>query len=223
MLENERVMHMDLINHEYIDTYINQLPSFVQDAVLAEMQTVAKEQGFSVIRDGTAALITTLLTVKQPRKILEIGTSIGYSTVVMSRAVKLANIKTIEYDDDTMQKAKAFIQRAVPNHSIEFICGDAGEVLHYMDDQFDVIYLDGPKAQYISYLPDCIRLLNKDGMLLCDDVLFYGMVANDDLIIKRRRTIVKRLREFNHAICTTEQLTSTILPIGNGFSVSIRR
>lgn len=214
---------MDLINQDYIDSYINQLPSFVQDKTLAEMQMLAKEQGFSVIRDGTASLITTLLVAKQPQKILEIGTSIGYSTVIMSRAAKGATIRTIEYDVDTMQKAKTFVERAVPNHHVEFICADAGDVLHYMDDAFDVIYLDGPKAQYISYLSDCIRLLKKGGMLLCDDVLFYGMVASDDLIIKRRRTIVKRLREFNHAICTSKELSSTVLPIGNGFSVSIRR
>ncbi len=214
---------MDLINQAYVSQYIDQLPSFGRDSLLSEMKLVAENAGYSVLRDGTAALITTLVSSLQPKRILEIGTSIGYSTVVLHRAAPQASIRTIEIDRRVSDMAHAYVKRAGYDQDVEFICGDAEEVLHYMEDSFDLIYMDGPKAQYLTYLSDCIRMMRPGAMMLCDDVLFYGMVPSDELLIKRQRTIVKRLREFIQEICMSKQLISSVIPIGNGLSVSIRR
>lgn len=86
-----------------------------------------------------------------------------------------------------------------------------------------MIFLDGPKGQYLLYLPDCIRLLNRGGLLVCDDVLFYGMVARDSLVRRRKITIVKRMRKFLNTISNHPMLDTTIVPIGDGISVSIKK
>ncbi len=132
-------------------------------------------------------------------------------------------LTTVEADEDIMETARTNFKRQGVLNQVTLIKGDGGEVLHYLEDTFDMIFLDGPKGQYLLYLPDCIRLLNRGGLLVCDDVLFYGMVARDSLVRRRKITIVKRMRKFLNTISNHPMLDTTIVPIGDGISVSIKK
>jgi len=101
--------------------------------------------------------------------------------------------------------------------------GDALEVLECLDNTYDMVFLDAAKGQYMEFLPHCLRMLKKGGVLISDNVLYKGMVTTDDLVVRRKKTIVKRMRHFLDHICNTPQLDSCILPIGDGVAISYKR
>jgi predicted O-methyltransferase YrrM len=215
---------MDLINRGYIDEYLTGLAHYPETPVMKEMRETAKKLELPVLRPAAAAFLNVLVQLRKPSSILEIGTSIGYSGLVMLNAMGPAgHLTTAEIDEDILQTARENFDRHGVSERVTLIGGDGGDVLHYMEDTFDMIFLDGPKAQYLLYLPDCIRLLSPGGLLVCDDVLFYGMVAKDELVLRRKITIVKRMRKFLNAISNHPQLDTTIVPIGDGISVSIKK
>lgn len=215
---------MDLINRGYIDEYLTSLASNPNSEVMKEMILTAHQHKIPIIRPAAAALLNVLVKTQKPRTALEVGTSIGYSSLVILNAMEPSGrLITVEMDEDRLEAARENFMREGVLERITLIGGDAGEVLHHLEDKFDIIFLDGPKAQYINYLPDCIRLLNVRGLLICDDVLFYGMVATDKLVRRRQITIVKRMRRFLNTITNHPQLDTTIIPIGDGLSVSIKK
>jgi predicted O-methyltransferase YrrM len=215
---------MDLINRDYIDKYLAALSRCPETPVMKEMRETARQQELPILRPAAAAFLNVLVQLRQPASILEIGTSIGYSGLVMLNAMGPdGHLTTVEMDEDILQRARENFDRQGVSEQVTLIGGDGGDVLHYLEDRFDIIFLDGPKGQYLLYLPDCIRLLNPGGLLICDDVLFYGMVAADELVLRRKITIVKRMRKFLNAISNHPQLDTTIVPIGDGISVSIKK
>ncbi len=215
---------MNLINRDYIDEYLTGLAHYPETPVMKDMLKTAQKEQLPVIRPAAAAFLNVLVQMKKPESILEIGTSIGYSGIVMLNAMGPdGRLTTVEADEDIMETARTNFKRQGVLNQVTLIKGDGGEVLHYLEDTFDMIFLDGPKGQYLLYLPDCIRLLNRGGLLVCDDVLFYGMVARDSLVRRRKITIVKRMRKFLNTISNHPMLDTTIVPIGDGISVSIKK
>jgi predicted O-methyltransferase YrrM len=215
---------MNLINQEYIDIFINSLSSYPESPNMKQMRRKAENEGIPVLRPGAAALINVLAAVKKPKTALEIGTSIGYSSLVILNSMpEGSRLYTVEMDEGRyLEAAENFRQEGVYDR-ISMFLGDAAEILHHMEDRFDFIFLDGPKAQYFNYLTDCVRLLNPGGLLVCDDVLFYGMVARRELINPRKITIVKRLKKFLKAVAAHPELDTAIIPMGDGMSVSCKR
>lgn len=215
---------MDRINNEYMVNYLELLNSYSNDEFMNELKSRATDMGLPILRNAVANFLDIIVRLSSARSILEIGTSIGYSTIVLLRAMEgLGRIVTIEIDEEILELAKQNFKAAGVLEMVTPLLGDAGEILHYMEGQYDIIFMDGPKAQYLYYLQDCLRLLKPGGLLICDDVLFYGMVADDKLINKRKITIVKRLREFLEVITNHPQLRTTIIPIGEGLSLSYKR
>ena len=215
---------MDLINRGYIDEFLTGIARCPETAVMKEMREVARRRELPVLRPAAAAFLNVLIQIRRPKVILEVGTSIGYSGMVMLNAMgPSGHLTTVEMEEDLLEAARGNFARQGVSERVTLIGGDAGDVLHYLEDPFDVIFLDGPKAQYLLYLPDCVRLLNSGGLLVCDDVLFYGMVARDTLVRRRKITIVKRMRKFLNAISSHPRLDTTIVPIGDGISVSVKK
>lgn len=212
-----------MICFDYINEYIKNTIK-EEDGILLELRKFAALNGIPIMRRETAKLLLVLGLAIKPRKVLEAGTAIGYSSILLAETLRDGGIiDTIENDYKMLETARYNIRKTGCQDKINSIAGDTAEVLRCLDKKYDFILLDAAKGQYIELLPDCIRLLNPGGLLVSDNVLFKGMVANDKLVIRRKKTIVKNLREYLNTICTNPALETSILPVGDGVAVSVLR
>ena len=207
------------ISYDYITDYIcKTLPE--STGLLREMEIYAKEHYVPIIQKETMHFLRFVMSVLRPEKILEIGTAIGYSSLIFSEYLKDGGkIITVELDSDTASIARENFKKA-KNESIKLIVGDGGDVLLNTNEQFDVVFLDANKSLYLHSLPDIKRILKKGGVLIADNVLYKGMVASSELETFRKKTLVKNLRDFLYEISNDGCFTTSILPIGDGISVS---
>ncbi|CDZ74928.1 O-methyltransferase family protein [Peptoniphilus sp. ING2-D1G] len=213
---------MTNINYEYIEDYIRNLID-CDDEKLIEMRNFADENFIPIIEKESEEFVKFLISMHKPEKILELGTAIGYSAIIMAKTsenIKL--LRTIEIKDSMVNVAKKNVETYGLGNIIEIIKGDAYEYLKTEKENFDFIFIDAAKGQYEKYFDVCIGLLNKNGIILCDNVLFRGMIANQNLVKRRKITIVKRLRKFLKRIKSDKNYISTIIPIGDGM-ILIRR
>jgi len=210
------------INEEYIEDYIRSLvPS--NDSNLVYMEEYAKENHIPIVEPEVAQFLKVLLKIKKPKNILEIGTAIGYSAIVMADStLNETKITTIERRRDLIEIALKNIKSTNYLDRINIIEGEAEEVLQRLDGRYDFIFLDAAKGQYLEFFNHCTKLLEPEGIIVSDNVLFKGMVATDKLVIRRKKTIVKRLRKFLQYINEIKGYTSTIIPIGDGVAISYR-
>jgi predicted O-methyltransferase YrrM len=215
---------MNLINKDYIEKFLSELVRLPETSTMLEIRHLAEKEGYPILRPSTAAFLNVLIGLKKPVSALEIGTSIGYSGSLILQAMgPEGRLITVDSDEDILETARKYFEKQGVANRVTLIAGDGGDVLHHLEDSFDFIFLDGPKAQYLLYLPDCIRLLRNGGVLVCDDVLFYGMVAKDELVRKRKITIVKRMRKFLRSLVENPAFDTTIVPIGDGISISVKK
>lgn len=185
----------------------------------------ALEESYApIVQKSTEQLIVTLLKLIKPQRVLEVGTAVGYSAILM--ADNLPDDSTIV----TIERYKKHADIAVDNvfasgyeKKIKVIEGEAAEVLHWLDGQFDFIFLDAAKGQYIEFLPDIMRLLKSGGVLLSDNILYHGMVEDEEKVERRKITIVKRLHMYLEEIMSNEKLTTSIIPIGDGVALSVKK
>lgn len=212
----------DAIVYPYITEYLrNETPE--HDGFLKELEEYAKENSVPIVQPETAQLLSVLCAIKRPLRILEVGCAIGYSSILMSEFLeKGGTITTLEWDADTAEIARENIKKAGLCDVINVICNDAKEVIPTLSAEYDIIFLDGPKAHYIYMLNDCIRLLKKGGLLIADNVLYKGMTADDEHVIRRKITIVKRLRRFISAQMQRNELKTVLLPLGDGVTVAVK-
>ena len=178
-----------------------------------------------IIRPEVADFIRVQLSLIQPSTILEIGTAVGYSSILMSDYLKEGGkITTLERFEYMLDKARENISKAQLEDKIEIIEGDAAETLLTLPDEYyDVVFMDCAKGQYINFLPECIRVLKPGGLLITDNVLHKGSVAKSRYLIERRqRTTHSRLREFLWEIMHSDQLISSVMPIGDGLALSYK-
>ncbi|MBZ4669282.1 MAG: putative O-methyltransferase [Defluviitaleaceae bacterium] len=211
---------MSEINYDYINTFIrDMIPE--KEGILGEIEREAMVSDLPIIQKEVASLISVLLSIKKPKKILEIGTAVGYSSILMSNYLQpQGEIITIERYDIMQRAAKENFKKANLENIITMIEKDAEEVLPTLEGPFDVIFMDAAKGQYNTFLPHCIRLLKDDGLLIADNVLHKGMIARLRYDVPRRqRTIHKRMRNFLWEIMHNPQLDSCILPMGDGVAL----
>ena len=167
--------------------------------------------------------LEVLINIKKPKKILELGTAIGYSAILMEKASQgESSITTIERDKAMVDLATKNIEKSGYKEKIKIVEGDCLEVLSEIDEKFDLIFMDAGKGHYNHFFPECLRLLEDDVIIIGDNVLFRGMVASDHLVKRRKITIVKRMREFLNMVSQDEFLTS-IIPMGDGLALITRR
>ena len=213
-----------MIVDERITSYIHSLISD-EEGVIGEIEQNALQEEVPIIRKETKEWIKTMLLIKKPLRVLEVGTAVGFSAIYMSRFLpEEGHITTIENWEPRIQKAKENFAKAGVADKITLLEGDAAEILKDLTGHYDFIFMDAAKGQYIHYLPDVIRLLAKDGVLISDNVLQDGDILNSRYIVERRnRTIHSRMREYLYQLMQDERLETSILPLGDGVALSVRR
>lgn len=204
----------------FIDSFDKGNPEY-----LNEIERFAKETDVPIIRNSMQAFLRFWLTMQKPMKILEVGTAIGFSALLMSEyAPKGCEITTIEKYEPRIPIAKANFEAAGKQDVITLLEGDAAEILKELSGTYDLIFMDAAKGQYIHFMPDILRLLKKGGILISDNVLQDGDVLESRFAVTRRnRTIHSRMREYLYELTHHEQLETTILPVGDGITVSVKR
>ncbi len=217
-----------MIVNERITAYINSLEAELPEE-LAILEKEALEKHVPIIKKETQGVLKFLLQLQQPKKILEVGTAIGFSALFMSEyTIPECRITTIEKVAMRLVEAeKNLADPSFPHKDkITLQKGEALEVLQALTEQkqqYDFIFLDAAKAQYMSFLPELIKLLSEGGMLVTDNVLQDGTVINSRYSITRRdRTIHARMREYLYTITHMEELSTVILPVGDGVAISHR-
>lgn len=194
------------------------------DGLLKELEEYAAGNHVPIITREVARLLIVLGKLVKPDRILEVGTAIGYSAILLAGILKQGGrIDTIERQEEMIVKARANIKKAGLENTISIIAGDAVEVLRCLDKQYDMVFLDAAKGQYPEFLPDCLRMLKKGGLLVSDNVLYKGMIANEELIVRRKRTIVNRMRSYLETLCEDPSLDTSILSVGDGVALSYKR
>lgn len=204
----------------FIDSFDKGNPEY-----LNEIERFAKETDVPIIRNSMQAFLRFWLTMQKPMKILEVGTAIGFSALLMSEyAPEGCEITTIEKYEPRIPIAKANFEAAGKQDVITLLEGDAAEILKELSGTYDLIFMDAAKGQYIHFMPDILRLLKKGGILISDNVLQDGDVLESRFAVTRRnRTIHSRMREYLYELTHHEQLETTILPVGDGITVSVKR
>ena len=216
-----------MVVDERLVTYINSLDSGNTE-VLDTIEREALDSYVPIIRKEMQSFLKLLLAMQKPKRILEVGTAVGFSAILMAEYNPYpCEIVTIENYEKRIPIAGENFRRAGKENQITLIEGDATEVLKRMDspfdEPFDMIFMDAAKGQYINFMPDIMRLLKKDGVLVSDNVLQDGDIIESHFVVTRRnRTIYKRMREYLYELTHREDLVTAVLPIGDGITVSTK-
>ncbi len=213
-----------MIVDERLVTYINSLDRG-NTPFLNQLEMDALKDQVPVIRRETQSLLKVLLTIKMPSRILEVGTAVGFSALLMSTyAPENCRITTIENYDKRIPIARENFKKAGKEEQITLLEGDAREILKTLEGPFDFIFMDAAKGQYIHFLPDVLRLLSRSGILISDNVLQDGDIIESHFAVERRnRTIYKRMREYLSALKNSHVLETSILPLGDGVALSVKK
>ena len=181
----------------------------------------ALERGIPVADDETLNFLLLTLAAFQPKRILEVGTAVGLSSVAMLYACPSARLTTMELEEERYLEAKKnFVEFGVSDR-VNAYMGDAGEILAMMDGEFDFVFLDGPKAQYEKYLFDLKRLMKKGAILFADDVLLYGWVSGAEPTPQKRHSIVDKIRSYLDKITKDKDFITSVLDVGDGVALSV--
>ena len=213
-----------MITEERISTFINSFDTG-NTPFLNELEQYAIRTNVPVIRPQMQSLLKLLLAMKQPKTILEVGTAIGFSALLMSEyGPEDCKITTIEKYEKRIPVARENFKKAGREQQITLLEGDATEILRELAGPYDMIFMDAAKGQYINFLPDIMKLLPKGGILISDNVLQDGDVLESRYAVTRRnRTIHTRMRDYLYELKHNENLQTDILPVGDGVTISVRR
>lgn len=213
-----------MVVDERLVTYINSLDRG-NTAILDTIEREALDSYVPIIRKEMQSFLKLLLAMQKPKRILEVGTAVGFSAILMTEYNPYpCELVTIENYEKRIPIARENFMRAGKEKQITLIEGDATEVLKTLEEPFDMIFMDAAKGQYINFMPDILRLLKKDGVLISDNVLQDGDIIESHFVVTRRnRTIHKRMREYLYELTHRDDLVTAVLPIGDGITVSSKR
>lgn len=212
-----------MIVDERIVTFINSLDT-KNSEILETIESEARAADVPIIRREMQSFLRVLLMIQRPGKILEVGTAVGFSALLMSDAAPECRITTIENYEKRIPIARENFRRAGKEGQITLIEGDAAEVMKGLEGPYDFIFMDAAKAQYIHYLPEVMRLLDEGGVLVSDNVMQDGDVIESRFAVERRnRTIHARMREYLYELKHNEELTTSVIPLGDGVAVSVKK
>lgn len=213
---------MTHINEDYITSYIRELtPKSSQ--LLQELESYAEENHVPIVQPEVGQLLRTLITIHKPAHILEVGTAIGYSAILMGECLTDEwTITSLERNQEIIPQALENIKIAGFEDRIKIIPGDALETFPHLTSNYDFIFLDAAKGHYMEFFDYASSLLRPGGIIISDNVLYKGMVAEDSLVKRRKRTIVNRLREYLERINNLEGYISSVIPIGDGVAITCK-
>ncbi len=212
-----------MIIDERLVTFINSFDKGNSE-FLDELEQEAKRDYVPIIRKDMQNLLRFLLRFKRPVKILEVGTAVGFSALLMAEnTAEECQITTIENYEKRIPIARENFKKAGMENRITLLEGDATEILKELDGSYDFIFMDAAKGQYLNFLPDLLRLLAEDGMLVSDNVLQDGdLMESRYAVTRRNRTIHSRMRDYLYELKNNPLLETVILPVGDGVTVSVR-
>lgn len=213
-----------MITDERFVAYINSLDAG-NPAYLDELEAYAIQTQVPIIRKEMQSFMRTMLLMNKPKRILEVGTAIGFSALLMSEFIPQdGHITTIENYEKRIPIARANFQKYGKEERITLLEGDAAEVLKTLEGPYDFIFMDAAKGQYIHYLPEIMRILAPGGVLISDNVMQDGDIIESKYAITRRdRTIHRRMREYLYTLTHHDELQTSILTLGDGVAVSVRK
>ncbi len=185
---------------------------------LEQLKQISIENHIPIIKDDGCDFLIEFCKTHQPKTILEIGTAVGYSGSFMLNNCN-ANLITIEKDEKVFNIAKKTFNSLNLQNRVVQILGDAKEVIKTLTNKFDLIFLDGPKGQYIFYYETLKNLLNKGGYIIADNVYFHGLVNGPEFVKHKLRTMVVNLRKFLDLIKNDKDVEAKVLDIGDGIAV----
>ena len=204
--------------------YINSLDTG-NGPFLDELEREALACEVPIIRQDMQSFLKVLLSIHRPGKILEVETAVGFSALLMAyNTGEDCTITTIEKYEKRIPQARENFARAGMDHRITLLEGDALEVMRTLDGPYDMVFMDAAKGQYLTFLPEALRLLRQGGILVSDNVLQDGDIIESHYAVERRnRTIYKRMREYLYVLKHTEGLLTSILPVGDGAAVTVKQ
>lgn len=189
---------------------------------LEKLLKYARERYIPVMLDDTRELLFRLVQERCPKRILEIGTAIGYSGIIMLSASPDATLNTIELDETTANTARENFAKAEVAHRVNLFVGDAREIVRLLNGSYDFIFMDGPKGQYEAFLPYLTDLLEVGGTLVCDNVLYKGLVECVPNKRHKHITVARNMHAFLEDLTTSDRYDTTLHRIGDGVSVSVK-
>ena len=192
-----------------------------QERILQELRRFALEQAVPILKPEAEQLLLALALGKRPKRILEVGTAIGYSTLLLATALPEDGVLiSLELDAPRAAIAEQAIAAVGRSHQVTVVVGDASMTIPHLKGKFDFVFLDGPKGQYLAYLKLLLNKLAPGAVVVADNVLFRGLVASRDAPPRRYRTIVKRLREYLDFVTLDQRFATTLMPDGDGVAIS---
>lgn len=210
---------------QYVENYIRSLlPKHT--GLLGELEQFAALHKVPIIHPEIAQYMMVFLGITKPTRILEIGTAIGYSASVFASSMEKGHIDTIELNEVMAEKAKetfARLNESVPEVSVSIHLGDAKEVIKTLEGPYDLIFIDAAKGHYQTFFETAYGLLSENGIIVSDNVLYKGMVATNEYLVRRKITIVKRMRKYLDFITTHPSLETTVLTMGDGLAISYKK
>ncbi|MDO5725529.1 MAG: O-methyltransferase [Tissierellia bacterium] len=213
---------MQRINKDYIYELIKNLAE-KSKTDLDELEKYADENNVPIVTKEVANFLRLIIKLKKPRKILEFGTAIGYSGILMLNESKDAHLTTVEINEDMFHIAKENFKQYGFSKNVKQILDDGKIAVDYLNEKFDIIFIDSDKGHYKDYFVRVINLLEKDGIIILDNVLYKGMVACEDLVPKSHRTIANNMRDFLEYVCDKDEFISSVLPLGDGIMLVMRK
>lgn len=192
----------------------------LDETKIEKIKVEARANHVPILQDDSMQFIQTLLEIKKPANILEVGTAVGYSALQFSKHLKEGGkIITMELDENTANIARGNIKELGMESVIEVVNTDAYEYMKTLEGPFDIVFIDAAKGQYMKYLEEALRLTKSGSLIIADNVLLRGMVMSD-YNEHKHRTAVKRLREYINAVTTNPNLVSCVMDVGDGVAIS---
>jgi len=210
---------MDNINREYIDEYIS---SLIEDEgnELKEFREYCEERNLPIIHKEVGQFIKLVINQLNAKNIIEIGTNVGYSSIFMSKVMKEGKVVTLERSEKFYKEALKNISDFRLENNIRVYFGDAVDILDKVEGNFDMAFIDAAKSYYRIFFDKCLKKMKPGGIILSDNVLYQGMIASDELVVRRKKTLVKNLRNYLKYISHDERFVTSVLPLGDGLAVT---
>ncbi|MGB3366362.1 MAG: O-methyltransferase [Acidaminobacteraceae bacterium] len=205
---------------KHVEKYVRSLIP-VREEYYTTLEQYARLNNVPIIQPEVAKFIEVLIKTSGTKSILEIGTAIGYSASLFADAMGAnSRLVTIELRENSYEIAKTNIAKRKFETDFEFLLGDGRDLLETIDEKFDMIFIDAAKGHYQVFYDLCIDKLKKGGIIVSDNVLYKGMIATDEYVVRRQKTIVKRMRDYLTFISDHPNLTTSVIPFGDGVAIS---
>lgn len=212
--------------YDFIEKYLNSFKPRLSKE-LEELEKEAIKDNIPIVKPEVINFLKSLLTLKRPENILEVGTAYAFSAILMMETLPDANVTTIERDGFMLEHAHSNIKKFNLEDKIKVLEGDGVEMLKSLDEKekkYDFIFIDASKSHYNEFMKEAKRLLNDKGVIVCDNVLYKGLVAKDRFeVIRRNRTIHKRMNDFVNDAFSDEEYDTSLVPSGDGIMIASKK